>query len=88
MRAEIQRPVMPIEDDEHEAEAEKQLHDKLQVAHGIYIGDVDKMLESVEKQMPIVETEQIYLWELDKQGRIYLAFVILGIMMVALGLLI
>ncbi len=69
-------------------ELDRQLHNKLELSKGIYIGDMDKMLETVEKQMPIVNSEQIYLWELEKHSRIYLAFVVLGLMLIALGFLI
>jgi len=69
-------------------ELERQLHSKMELSKGIHIGDIDKMLETVEKQMPIVNSEQIYLWELEKHSRIYLAFVVLGILLIALGVLI
>ncbi len=69
-------------------EIERQLHNKMELSKGIYLGDIDDMMKTVETQMPIVSHEQIYLWELEKQGRIYLVFMVLGLMMVALGVLI
>lgn len=69
-------------------EIQKQIHDKMELSKGIYLGDIDDMMKTVETQMPIVDNEQIYLWELQKQGRIYLIFAIMGIMMAILGVLI
>jgi len=69
-------------------EVEKQLHSKMELSKGVFLGDVDDMMKTVEKQMPIVQHDQIYLWELEKQGRIYTVFMVLGLMMVALGVLI
>ena len=67
------------------AEIEKQLHEKMELSKGIYLGDIDDMMKTIEKQMPIIDHEQIYLWELQKQGRIYLVFMIMGILMLILG---
>lgn len=69
-------------------EVEKQLHSKMELSKGVFLGDVDDMMKTVEKQMPVVQHDQIYLWELEKQGRIYTVFMVLGLMMVALGVLI
>jgi len=70
------------------AEIEKQLHEKLELTKGIYLGDVDDMMKTVEKQMPVIDTDQIYLWELQKQGRVYLIFMIVAILILILGYLI
>lgn len=91
------RPMMmPVKKQEEEVKTEpqekmffeKQGHKMMKLGEGVYLGDIDRMLETVEKQMPIVNTEQIYMWELERHERIYLAIVILGLLMIALGLLI
>ena len=67
---------------------EKQLHDKLKLSKDVYLGDMDNLLQTVESQMPIIGDEQIYKWEVDKQEKIYLAFTIIGLLMLILGVLI
>ena len=54
----------------------------------ITIRDMDKLLQSVEAQMPIVNSEQVYKWELMTQERVYLVFSILGVLLTSLGMLI
>jgi len=81
-------PVPPNIDTPMRQEIGKQLHEKMELSKGVYLGDIDDMMKTVEKQMPIIENDQIYLWELEKQGKIYLIFMILGLMMIALGVLI
>lgn len=51
------------------------------------IRDMDKLLQSVEAQMPIVNSEQVYRWELMTHERIYLVFTMLGVLITALGML-
>jgi hypothetical protein len=53
----------------------------------LLIRDMDKLLQSVESQMPIVNSEQVYKWELVKQMRIYLVFTMVGVLLTSLGLL-
>ena len=69
-------------------EIQKQLHGKMQLGQGVYIGDIDDLMKTVENQMPIVDNEQIYLWELEKHGRIYTVFMVVGILIAILGALI
>jgi len=69
-------------------EIEKQLSDNSEFSKGVYLGDIDDMMKTVEKQMPIVDNDQLYLWELERQGRIYLIFMILGLLLTVLGILI
>lgn len=73
---------------EDKVEIEKQLHSKMELSKGLYLGDIDNLMKTVESQMPVVEHEQLYRWELEKQGKIYLAFLILGILITLLGILI
>lgn len=84
-------PLKPVikeqEDDIEELPFEKQGHKMMKLGKGVYLGDIDKMLETVERQMPIVNTEQIYLWELERHERIYLAMTVLGLLMLAMGFL-
>lgn len=51
------------------------------------VRDMDKLLQSVEAQMPIVNSEQVYRWELMTHERIYLVFTMLGVLITALGML-
>jgi len=89
MRRLMPRKPTPLSDFQDDmAVAQRQLHEKLELGKGIYIGDMDKMLETVEKQMPIVNSEQIYLWELEKGERIYIALAVIGLLLIALGFLI
>jgi len=85
-------PKQPVTEIKQEIEEithfEKQGHKMMKLGEGVYLGDIDRMLETVERQMPIVNTEQIYLWELERHERIYLAMTILGLLMLALGVLI
>jgi hypothetical protein len=54
----------------------------------VTIRDMDKLLKSVESQMPIVNSEQVYKWELMIQMRVYLVLTALGTLLTALGVLI
>lgn len=71
-----------------ETEIEKQVHSKMELSKGLYLGDIDNLMKTVETQMPVVQHEQLYKWELEKQGKIYLAFLIIGILITLLGFLI
>ena len=53
----------------------------------VYFGDIDVVLQKLADNVPIVDTERIYLWELDAQRRIYMGLIGLGLTMVAFGLL-
>lgn len=69
-------------------EIESQIHDKMELGNGVYLGDMDNLIKTVETQMPVVQDEQIYLWELEKQIRIYLTFLGISILLIVLGVLI
>lgn len=73
---------------EDKIEIEKQLHSKMELSKNIYLGDIDDLMKTVENQMPVVQHEQIYLWELEKQGKIYLSFIFIAFLMLMLGFLI
>lgn len=53
----------------------------------VYFGDIDMVLQKLADNIPIVDTERIYLWELDTQRRVYMGLMGLGLTMVAFGLL-
>lgn len=53
----------------------------------IYFGDIDDVLRKVAENVPFVDTERIYLWELDTQGKVYLAIIALSIIMVIFAVL-
>jgi hypothetical protein len=48
---------------------------------------MDEVLQRLADNVPFVDTERIYLWELDTQRRVYIALMALGIIMGALSFL-
>jgi|PlaIllAssembly_1097288.scaffolds.fasta_scaffold627449_2 hypothetical protein len=48
---------------------------------------MDEVLNKLAESVPFATTEHLYLWELDKQRRIYAAVIALGCLMVALGII-
>jgi len=73
---------------EQNQEIEKQTHSNMELSKGIYLGDMDNLIKSVESQMPVVQDEQIYRWELEKQFRIYIVCMMVSILVIMLGVLI
>lgn len=54
----------------------------------VYLGDktlkfadIDETLQKVADQIPIVDTDRIYLWELQTQERVFILFMIIGILL-------
>lgn len=75
-------------DNKMKQEVESQLHDGMELSKGVYLGDIDNLMKSVETQMPVVQDEQIYLWELQKQIRIYISMMAIATLIILLGVLI
>lgn len=44
-------------------------------------GDIDETLQKVADQIPMVDTDRIYLWELQTQERVFILFMIIGILL-------
>lgn len=65
----------------------KQHPDKWSV-QPVHFGNIDEALERIAKQMPIVDRDMIYLWELERHERAYLLICITGLMMSALAVMI
>jgi hypothetical protein len=53
----------------------------------VYFGNMDDVLRGIASNVPVADTEHIYLWELNTQRRIYIAVVLLGIVMALFGML-
>lgn len=54
----------------------------------VYLGDktlkfadIDETLQKVADQIPMVDTDRIYLWELQTQERVFILFMIIGILL-------
>lgn len=48
--------------------------------YAVNVADIDKMMESVSQQMPMPDSDHIYLWELSTQAKIYTILLLVGIM--------
>jgi hypothetical protein len=53
----------------------------------VYFGDIDEVLRKVAENVPFVDTERIYLWELETQGKVYMAIIVLSLIMVVFAVL-
>lgn len=51
------------------------------------LGDVDAMEKAISNAVPMIDEEVMYKYECDHQGRIYLAFFLVGFLMVLLVML-
>lgn len=52
----------------------------------VYFWDMDDVLRRVADNVPIVDTERLYQWELETQRKVYMALIALGIFMLGFGL--
>lgn len=60
---------------------------RIQRFGNIEIGDIDKLLQTAESQMPYYDSERLYLYELEKQQKIWALFLTVSIFMISLSAL-
>jgi len=53
----------------------------------LYFGDIDAVMKEMSGGFAMVDTERIYLWELEMQKKVYIAFMCLGGCCLAFGYL-
>jgi len=53
----------------------------------IDVSDFDKLLQTAESQMPYYDSERLYLYELDRQQKIWVMFLVISIFMLSLSAL-
>lgn len=68
-------------------EMPKQHPDKWSV-QPMFFGDIDRALERVSRQMPLVDRDMVYLWELELHEKVYILLIVVGMMMFALAVMI
>jgi hypothetical protein len=54
----------------------------------VHFGNIDDALERVARQLPVVDRDMIYLWELERHEKAYLLISLAGMMMFALAVMI
>lgn len=54
---------------------------------GLYIDDLDRLMRRVTEGLPMLDSEELYLSELSIQGKIFMACMVSGILMLILGLM-
>ena len=54
----------------------------------VSLGNIDDALNRIAEQMPMVDKDLIYLWELETQQKIYILALVCGMMMFALAVMI
>lgn len=63
----------------------QQEKERLKHFGNIEFGDIDKLLETTESQMPYYDSERLYLYELDSQQKVWSLILIIAIMMIILS---
>lgn len=52
-----------------------------------YIGDIDQIMRRMSAQVPIIDSDILYLDEMGIQEKIYLATTVLGLLMLLFAIL-
>lgn len=91
-----QKPRPPISQHEQkrnsmqalQRQAQEQIDKERSRRTPIYIGDVEGMLQRVASHVPMIDSEAVFLAELETQNKFFLAFSIMGALMFLLGIMI